>query len=145
MKVLLGVQIVVVLDWLCNFLGGKIISWRSKKEPTVSKSSTKAEYRAIAFMVSDTLHLRYLLAELGLVVRRPVKLLCDKVSATYLTVNLVQHDLSKHIDVDYHFVREHVAHGDLIVRYAPTQLQLADIFTKSWSGQRFEFLKYEYV
>ncbi|XP_021849191.1 uncharacterized mitochondrial protein AtMg00810-like [Spinacia oleracea] len=123
------------------FLGGNLISWRSKKQPTVSKSSTEAEYRAVAYTVQDTLWIRSLLAELGIVIRAPVKLFCDNISASYLAVNPVQHDRSKHIKIDYHFVRERVAHGDLVVPYVPTELQFADIFTKGLSGQRFEFLR----
>lgn len=72
--------------------------------------------------------------------KEPVRVMCDNVSATYFTVNPVLHDRSKHITVDYHFVRECVAHGDLIVRYVPTKLQLADIFTKGLPSRQFAFL-----
>ncbi|CAH9117808.1 unnamed protein product [Cuscuta europaea] len=123
------------------FLGSNLISWRSKKQPTVSKSSIEAEYRAIAYTVQDTLFIRSLLADMGIYISTPVQLHCDNVSASYLAVNPIQHDRSKHIKIDYHFVRERVAHGDLVVKYIPTQLQLADIFTKNLSSQRFEFLR----
>ncbi|CAH9140808.1 unnamed protein product [Cuscuta epithymum] len=123
------------------FLGDNLISWRSKKQPTVSKSSTEAEYRAVAYTVQDTLFIRSLLADMGFFISQPVRLYCDNVSASYLTVNPIQHDRSKHIKIDYHFVRERVAHGDLVVKYIPTQFQLADIFTKNLSSQRFNFLK----
>ena len=89
----------------------------------------------------DTLSLRSLLAVLGLIIRAPVKLFCDNVFASYLAANPVQHYRSKHIKIDYQFVRERVAHGDLVVRYVPTKLQLADIFTKGLCGQLFEFLR----
>ncbi|CAH9141869.1 unnamed protein product [Cuscuta epithymum] len=123
------------------FLGDNLISWRSKKQPTVSKSSTEAEYRAVAYTVQDTLFIRSLLTDMGFFLPKPVQLYCDNVSASYLAVNPIQHDRSKHIKIDYYFVREQVAHGDLIVKYIPTQFQLADIFTKNLSSQRFEFLK----
>ncbi|CAH9069607.1 unnamed protein product [Cuscuta europaea] len=123
------------------FLGSNLISWRSKKQPTLSKSSTEAGYRAIAYTVQDTLFIRSLLADMGITISAPVQLRCDNVSASYLVVNHIHHDRSKHIKIDYHFVRERVAHGDLVVKYVPTQLQLADIFTKSLSSQRFEFLR----
>ncbi|CAH9121509.1 unnamed protein product [Cuscuta epithymum] len=123
------------------FLGGNLISWRSKKQPTVSKSSTEAEYRAVAYTVQDTLFIRSLLLDMGIRISSPVQLFCDNVSASYLAVNPIQHDRSKHIKIDYHFVRERVAHGDLVVKYTPTQYQLADIFTKNLSSQRFEFLR----
>ncbi|CAH9146417.1 unnamed protein product [Cuscuta epithymum] len=123
------------------FLGPNLVSWKSKKQPTVSKSSTEAEYRAIAYTVQDTLHIRSVLFELGYPIRDPVQLFCDNISASYLTANPVQHARSKHIQIDYHFVRERVAHGDLFVKYVPTHLQLADIFTKALSSQQFNFLK----
>ncbi|CAH9129472.1 unnamed protein product [Cuscuta epithymum] len=87
------------------------------------------------------LFIRSLLADMGILVSDPVKLFCDNVSASYLVVNPIQHDRSKHIKIDYHFVRERVVHGDLVVRYIPTQFQLADIFTKNLTSQHFEFLR----
>ncbi|CAH9078850.1 unnamed protein product [Cuscuta europaea] len=123
------------------FLGGNLVSWRSKKQPTVSKSSTEAEYRAVAYTVQDTLFIRSLLADMGFFIPQPVQLYCDNVSTSYLVVNPIQHDRSKHIKIDYHFVRKRVAHGDLVVKYIPTQFQLADIFTKILTSQRFNFLK----
>ncbi|CAH9126839.1 unnamed protein product [Cuscuta epithymum] len=123
------------------FLGPNLISWRSKKQPTVSLSSTEAEYRTIAYIVQDTLHIRSVLFELGFPIRVPTTLYCDNVSASYLSVNPIQHARSKHINIDYHFVRERVAHGDLRVKFVPTQAQLADIFTKCLSPQRFTLLR----
>ncbi|KMT09304.1 hypothetical protein BVRB_6g134020 isoform B [Beta vulgaris subsp. vulgaris] len=105
------------------FLGKNLISWRSKKQPTVSKSSTEAEYRAVAYTAAKTIWLKQLLADIDHFLRRPVIVYCDNVSATYLTANPVYHDRSKHIDVDYHFIREMVAKGGLIVRHVPTQSQ----------------------
>ncbi|CAH9102999.1 unnamed protein product [Cuscuta epithymum] len=113
----------------------------TQKQPTVSRSSTEAEYQAIAYTVQDTLHIRSVLFELGFPVRVPTTLYCDNVSASYLSVNLVQHARSKHINIDYHFVRERVARGDLRIKYVPTQAQLADIFTKCLSPQRFTLLR----
>ncbi|CAH9130601.1 unnamed protein product [Cuscuta epithymum] len=86
------------------FLGSNLVSWKSKKQPTVSKSSTEAEYRAIAYTVKDTLHVRSVLFELGYPVTAPVQLFCDNIYAYYLTANPVQHARSKHIQIDYHFV-----------------------------------------
>ncbi|CAH9076869.1 unnamed protein product [Cuscuta europaea] len=123
------------------FFCPNLISWRSKKQPTVSRSSTEPEYRAIAYTVQDTLHIRSILFELGFPLSRAVWLLCDNVSASYLSANPIQHARSKHIDINYHFVRERVAHGDLLVQYVPTKFQLADIFTKNLAPQRFLFLR----
>ncbi|CAH9145564.1 unnamed protein product [Cuscuta epithymum] len=99
------------------FLGPNLVSWKSKKQPTMSKSSTEAEYRAVAYTVQDTLHIRSILFELGFPITEPVSLLCDNISASCLTANPIQHARSKHIQIDYHFVRERIAHGDLSVQY----------------------------
>ena len=64
-------------------------------------------------------------------------LLCDNVSTIYLTGNPLYHSRTKHLELDFHFVREQVASGKLHVRYVPTELQLADLFTKSLTGSRF--------
>ena len=70
----------------------------------------------MAYTVAETIWIRKLLADIGLRLSSPTKVYCDNVSASYMTVNPVQHDRSKHIAVDYHFVHERVAHGDLVVR-----------------------------
>ncbi|CAH9085579.1 unnamed protein product [Cuscuta epithymum] len=99
------------------FLGIYLISWRYKKQPTVSKSSTEGEYRAIIYTVQDTLFVQSLLVDMGVLISTLVQLHCDNVSATYLVVNPIRHDHNKHIKIDHHFVRERVAHGDLRVKY----------------------------
>ena len=116
-----------------------VIVWCSKKQPTISESSTEAEYRVVAYTAAETVWIRKLLYDLGITLTSPVRMCVDNVSATYLTTNPVHHDRSKHIAVDYHLVHEHFAHGDLVVRHVPTRLQLADIFTKGLSSQQFLF------
>ncbi|CAH9064067.1 unnamed protein product [Cuscuta epithymum] len=98
------------------FIGGNPVSWRSKNQPTESKSSTETEYRAFAYTVQDTLFIQSLLVDMGIQITAPVQLFCDNVSTSYLAVNPIQHDRNKHIKIDYHFVRERVAHGDLVVK-----------------------------
>ncbi|PKI40589.1 hypothetical protein CRG98_038999 [Punica granatum] len=98
------------------FVGPNLISWQSKKQPIVSKSSTEAEYRALAYAVAETLWLRQLTSDIGLHSPSPIIDHCDNISVTYLTANPVQHDRSKCIAVNYHFVRERIARGDLLVR-----------------------------
>jgi len=103
----------------------------------MSKSSMETTYRAIAYTITKTSWIHYILAELGISLHHPVKVLCDNILATCITVNHVLHECSKHIKVDYHFMRERESHGDLIVTYVLTQLQLADIFTKMLPVNRF--------
>ncbi|KAI5343890.1 hypothetical protein L3X38_011766 [Prunus dulcis] len=114
----------------CVFLGPNLISWSAKKQPTVSRSSAEAEYRALAYACADTLWIQGLLTELHCPLTRPVLLHCDNLSATYLAANPVFHARTKHIDIDYHFIRERVASGSHKVQFIPSHLQLADVFTK---------------
>jgi histone deacetylase 1/2 len=79
-----------------------------------------------------------LLRELGLFLRRPPSLWCDNIGATYLSVNPVFHARTKHIEIDYHFVREQVAKKALEVRHISTHDQLADVLTKPLMVQQFE-------
>jgi histone deacetylase 1/2 len=79
-----------------------------------------------------------LLRELGLFLRRPPSLWCDNIGATYLSVNPVFHARTKHIEIDYHFVREQVAKKALEIRHISTHDQLADVLTKPLMIQQFE-------
>jgi len=90
----------------CVFLGPNLISWSAKKQPTVFRSSAKAEYHALAYACADTLWIQGLLTELRCPLTRLVLLNCDNLSTTYLAANPVFHARTKHITIDYHFVHE---------------------------------------
>lgn len=120
----------------CTFLGSNIISWCAKKQNTVARSSTEAEYRAMAHAAAELTWLGYLLADLRVPIHHPPVLHGDNLSALYLTVNPVLHARSKHIALDYHYVRERVAQGVLTTKHIPSSLQLADIFTKPMTKAR---------
>jgi histone deacetylase 1/2 len=113
------------------FLGNNLISWMAKKQPTVSRSSTEAEYKALANATAEMVWVQQLLTELG--VRHPpwARLWCDNLGATYLSDNPIFHARTKHIEIDFHFVRERVAQKLLEVRFISTSDQLADGFTKA--------------
>jgi hypothetical protein len=98
-----------------------------------SCSSAEAEYRAVA----EASWLRQLLHKLHSPLQRATLVYCDKVSAVYLSTNLVQHQRTKHVEIDLHFVRERVAAGDVRVLSVPTTMQFADIFTKGLSSSVF--------
>ena len=119
------------------FLGENLIFWSSKRQSTVSKSSAEAEYRAVANGVAEATWLRQLLQELSAPLRRATLVYCDNISAVYMTFNPVQHQRTKHIEIDLHFVRERVAVGDLRVLHVPTSSQYADIFTKGLPSSLF--------
>jgi hypothetical protein len=119
------------------YLGSNAITWSAKKQPTVSRSSTESEYRALAFASAELCWIRTLLKDLGIYITDPPILWCDNVYALAIASNLVFHAKTKHIEVDFHFVRERVLRKDLVVKFVSTVDQLADIFTKSLSTHRF--------
>ena len=119
------------------FLGDNLISWSSKRQNTVSRSSAEAEYRAVANAVAEATWLRQLLSELHTPLRKTTLVYCDNISAVYMSSNPVQHQRTKHVEIDLHFVRERVALGDVRVLHVPTTSQFADIFTKGLPSSVF--------
>ncbi|KAL6291909.1 hypothetical protein ACE6H2_000051 [Prunus campanulata] len=112
------------------FLGSNPISWQSKKQGSVSRSSTEAEYRALANASAEVAWVRQILADLHVFLPEPPLLFCDNMSALALSSNPVFHSRIKHLDVDFHFVRERVQRKDFLVQYIPTDDQIADVLTK---------------
>jgi histone deacetylase 1/2 len=120
------------------FLGPNIVSWSARKQVTVSRSSTEAEYKAMANAAVEIIWLESLLRELGVRLPHPPCLWCDNLGATYLSANPVFHARAKHIEIDFHFVRERVRSKQLQVRFVSSRDQLADGFTKSLPTHKFE-------
>ncbi|KAJ9543905.1 hypothetical protein OSB04_023612 [Centaurea solstitialis] len=114
----------------CIYLGDNLLSWSSKRQPTISRSSAEAEYRAVANVVSETCRLRNLLCDLFHPPSKATLVYYDNVSAMYLSTNPVQHQRTKHIEIDIHFVREKVARGQVRPLHVPSRYQIADTFTK---------------
>ncbi|KAJ0590748.1 putative RNA-directed DNA polymerase [Helianthus annuus] len=114
----------------CVYMGPNLLSWSSKRQSTVSRSSAEAEYRAVANVVAEICWLRNLLLELRHPLRTASLVYCDNISAIYLSGNPVQHQRTKHIELDIHFVREQVQRGKVRILHTPTRFQIADIFTK---------------
>ncbi|KAJ0546766.1 putative RNA-directed DNA polymerase [Helianthus annuus] len=113
--------------------GSSPVSWCSKRQPTVSLSSTEAEYRAAAMAAQECVWLVELLKNLNQKVEYPVQLWCDNISAIKLAQNPVFHARTKHIEVHYHFIREKVLSGDISLEIVGTEEQVADSLTKSLS------------
>ncbi|KAK2421141.1 hypothetical protein QL285_031798 [Trifolium repens] len=99
----------------CVFLEDNLLSWSSKRQPTLSRSSAEAEYRGVANVVSESCWLRNLLLELHCPIHKATMVYCDNVSAIYLSGNPVQHQRTKHIEMDIHFVCEKVARGEILL------------------------------
>lgn len=122
----------------CVFMGDNLVAWSSKRQHTVSRSSAEAEYRGVANVVAELCWLRQLMTELSHPPRRASVVFCDNVSAMYLASNPVQHQRTKHVEIDLHFVGEKVSLGEVIVTHIPSSLQLADIFTKGLTSSLFK-------
>jgi hypothetical protein len=122
----------------CVYLGPSLISWSSKRHPTVSHSSVEAEYRVVANAVVECSWLRQLLLELSCPVNKATIVYCNNVSAVYLSANLVHHRRTKHIELDIHIICEQVALGRIRVLHVPTSQQFAEIMTKGLPTASFE-------
>ena len=120
----------------CQFLGDKLVSWFSKKQNSVSTSTAEAEYIAAGSCCAQILWMRNQLVDYGLKVDK-IPIFCDNTSAIAIAENPVQHSRTKHIDIKYHFIREHVMNGTVELHFVPSEQQLADIFTKPLDESTF--------
>ncbi|KAI3770443.1 hypothetical protein L6452_01576 [Arctium lappa] len=123
----------------CQLLGGKLVSWTSKKQNSVSTSTAEAEYVAAGSCCSQILWMRNQLLDYDLQLSN-IPIYCDSTSAIAIANNPVLHSKTKHIEIRYHFIRDHVMNGDIELHFIPTDFQLADIFTKPLDETRFNFL-----
>ncbi|GKA25161.1 putative ribonuclease H-like domain-containing protein, partial [Tanacetum coccineum] len=122
-----------------QFLGDRLISWSSKRQKSAAISSTEAEYIALSGCCAQILWMRSQLTDYGFGFNK-IPMYCDNKSAIALCCNNVQHSRSKHIDIRFHFIKEHVENGVIELYFVNTEYQLADIFTKALGRERIEFL-----
>ncbi|GJW85634.1 retrovirus-related pol polyprotein from transposon TNT 1-94 [Tanacetum coccineum] len=122
-----------------QFLGDRLVSWSSKRQKSAAISSTEAEYIAMSGCCAQILWIRSQLTDYGLGFNK-IPMYCDNKSAIALCCNNVQHSKSKHIDIRFHFIKEHVENGVIELYFVNTEYQLADIFTKALAREIIEFL-----
>jgi hypothetical protein len=111
------------------FLGDNHISWYSKRQHTVSRSSAEAEYRVVANDVAEACWLHQLLVELHSPLSWVTLVYCDNISTVYLSINPIQHQCTKHVEIDLHFIREHVTVGDIRALHVLMTSQFIDVFS----------------
>ncbi|RVW52456.1 Retrovirus-related Pol polyprotein from transposon RE1 [Vitis vinifera] len=119
---------------------GNLVTWRSKKQSVVARSSAEAEFRAMAQGICEGIWLNRLLEELRVPLKHPMVLYCDNQAAISIAKNPVHHDRTKHVEIDRHFIKEKIEEGVFKVSYTPTNCQTADILTKALARVNFEDL-----
>ena len=120
----------------CVFIGGNLISWKSKKHEVVVRSSAEIEYRAMALATCELIWLKQLLQELRFGNDEQMTLVCDNQATLHIASNPIFHERTKHIEVGCHFIREKIASGCMTTSFTNLSDQLVDIFTKSLQSPR---------
>ena len=128
-----------ITSGLCILLGGCLISWNSKKQNSIALSIAEAEYVASGTCTAQILWVQSQLADYGLTIKR-IPIMCDNTSAINLAKNSIVHSRTKHIEIRYHFIRDHIRKGDIELKFIDTTRQLADLFTKPLGAERFNSL-----
>ena len=121
------------------YFGSSLISWRSKKQDTISRSSTESEYRALGSASCEIILILKVLHDLGYSKLVPVDLLCDNESAIKLALNPIFHDKTKHFEVDVHFIREKIAKCVIQLVKVESKENVSDILTKSLVSCQHEY------
>lgn len=125
----------------CVFLGNSLVSWSSRRQGVVSRSSTESQYRAIADVAAEVLWLKSLLKEISCPLLHIPVIWSDNLGAGSLAVNPVYHSRMKHVEVDLHFIRDKVAKKAFTVCYVPSFEQIVDSFTKALSSSKFDHFR----
>nr|XP_033509236.1 secreted RxLR effector protein 161-like [Nicotiana tomentosiformis] len=117
-----------------------LISWKSKKQTTISRSSAEADYMSLASTVAEVVWIISLFKELSVDFQLPMSLFCDSKSSIQIAANHVFHERTKHIDIDCHFIREKVQQGLVATLYLSFAEQQADVLTKGLTKAQHSYL-----
>lgn len=123
----------------CQFLEGNMISWYSKKQPTIALSTTEAEYITAAGCSTQVLWMKTQLEDYR-ILESNIPIFCDNTSAIFLSKNPILHSKAKHIEIKHHFIRDYIHKGVLSLNFVDTDHQWANIFTKPLAEDRFNFI-----
>jgi hypothetical protein len=124
------------------FLRGRLVSWLSKNQDSVSLSTTKLEYVATTINCTQVIWMKQMLKYIVLTFDEPILVQCDNTSTFNMSKYLVMHSKTKHISIKYHMIREKVAKKEVKLEYVSTKEQIVDICTKPLPKETFEYLKY---
>ncbi|RVW43806.1 Retrovirus-related Pol polyprotein from transposon RE1 [Vitis vinifera] len=122
----------------CTFVGGNLVTWRSKKQSIVARSSAEAEFRVVAHDICEVLWIKQSLEELKVASPLPMKVFCDNKDVIAIALNAVLHDRTKHVEVDKHFIKEKLENRLIVMPYIPTVEQVANILTKGLPKKQFD-------
>ncbi|GAV72632.1 UBN2_3 domain-containing protein, partial [Cephalotus follicularis] len=120
-----------------TFVGGNLVTWRSKKQKVVALSSAEAKFRGMARAICELLWFRKLMTEIGFAPKSAMSLFCDNKDAIEIAHNPVQHDRTKHVEVDRHFIKEKIDAKEVRFPFVKTEDQLADVLSKAVSSKVF--------
>jgi hypothetical protein len=113
------------------------ICWRSRGQKGVTLSTTEAEYVACSEVVKEILFILYLLRHMKIEVELPIRVNVDNIGAIFLAENQNSSDRTKHVDIRYHFIRQYIKEGTILIEFVRSSENDSDIFTKNVTGEMF--------
>ena len=119
------------------YLSGCLITWKSKSQKSVTLSSSEAEYVSISEITKDILFVKQVLEFLGQEIESPIKIQVDNIGAIYMAENGASSNQTKHVNTRYHFVRELIEDGTLMIEFVKSENNDSDIFTKNLGKELF--------
>lgn len=122
-------------------LGSTAITWSSKKQHVTALSTTEAEYIAVTASACQAIWLQRLISDMGQDIGDAIQIFCNNKSTISIAKNPTLHGRTKHIDIRYHFIRELISNGKVILKFCSTEDQKADMFTKALGVQKFTLFR----